>query len=42
MFNSGAWDGEVTYEIYTPSGNLGIAAGPSPVVGEIALNLCKE
>ena len=42
MFNSGAWDSEVTYQIYTPSENLGISAGPSPIVGEIALNLCKE
>ncbi|MCF6223781.1 MAG: hypothetical protein L3J34_08640 [Flavobacteriaceae bacterium] len=42
IFKSGAWDSEITFQIYTPSGNLGVSTGPSPVVGEIALNLCQE
>lgn len=41
-FVSGAWDGEVTFQIYTPSGALGADLGPSPVPGEIALFLCDE
>lgn len=41
-FVSGDWDSEVTFQIYTPSGALGFSGGPSPVVGEIALNLCNE
>lgn len=41
-FSSGAWDEEITFQIITPSGNLGVDAGPSPTVGEIALNLCNE
>ena len=42
IFNSGDWDSEVTFQIYTPSGNLGIDAGPNPVVGVFGLNLCNE
>ncbi len=39
---SGAWDSEVTFQIYAPSGNLVADVGPSPVAGEITLNLCNE
>ncbi len=42
LFNSGDWDSEVTFQIYTPSGNLGIDTGPNPVVGVFGLNLCNE
>ncbi|MBN4085395.1 hypothetical protein JYT89_03535 [Flavobacteriaceae bacterium AH-315-B10] len=41
-FISGDWDGEVTFQIYTPSGALGADLGPNPVPGEIALFLCDE
>ena len=41
-FISGAWDSEVTFIITTPSGAIGIEAGPSPIAGEIALFLCDE
>jgi hypothetical protein len=41
-FISGAWDSEVTFQIYTPSGALGADLGPSPVPGAIALFLCDE
>ncbi len=41
-FVSGSWDSEITCQIYTPSGALGAAIGPSPPVGEIALDLCNE
>jgi hypothetical protein len=41
-FISGDWDGEVTFQIYTPSGALGADLGPTPVPGLIALFLCDE
>ncbi len=41
-FVSGAFDSEVTFQIFAPSGNLVANLGPSPAVGEIALNLCNE
>ena len=41
-FTGGDYPSEVTFQIYTPSGFLGVDAGPSPPVGEIALNLCNE
>ncbi len=41
-FVSGAWDSEITYQIYAPSGNLVADHGPSPTAGEITLNLCNE
>lgn len=39
---SGDYPSEATFEIYAPSGNLVATGGPSPEVGEIALNLCNE
>ncbi len=42
IFNSGAWDEEVVFQIYMPSGTLGIDTGPNPIVGEIILNYCFE
>jgi hypothetical protein len=42
IFNSGDWDEEVVFQIYMPSGTLGIDAGPNPIVGEIILNYCFE
>jgi len=40
---SGAWDSEVTFDIYGPnSGEIIASGGPSPAEGPIALNLCKE
>ncbi|MGB0778148.1 MAG: hypothetical protein ACPGR7_08985 [Flavobacteriaceae bacterium] len=40
---SGAWDSEVTFDIYGPnSGQIIASGGPSPAAGEIALNLCME
>ncbi|MFD1293553.1 hypothetical protein ACFQ5N_06875 [Lutibacter holmesii] len=41
-FSSGDWDGEVTFQVYAPSGNLVFEGGPSPAVGPFALNLCDE
>jgi len=41
-FISGAWDSEVTFQIYTPSGATGADLGPNPVPGAIALFLCDE
>lgn len=40
-FVSGAFDGEVTYEITAPTGETAISDGPSPAVGTITLNICK-
>lgn len=42
-FESGAWDSEITFDIYGPNSGLIIASGgPSPAVGPISLNLCFE
>ena len=42
-FVAGAWPSEVTFQIIGPnSGNVIGDFGPSPAVGEIALNLCNE
>lgn len=42
-FESGAWDSEVTFNIYGPNSGVVIASGgPSPAVGPISLNLCFE
>jgi len=39
---SGSYPSECTFQITTPSGATGFEGGPSPVDGEIALNLCNE
>ncbi len=41
-FKGGDYDSEVTYQIVSPKGNVIAKGGPSPPVGEITLNLCKE
>ncbi len=41
-FISGDWDSEVTFTITSPKGNVIAKGGPSPGVGEITLDLCKE
>lgn len=42
-WNKGSWDSEVTFQILGPNNGSTIASGgPSPAVGEIALNLCFE
>jgi len=41
-WTSGSYPGECTFQIYAPSGNLIAKGGPSPIDGEIALNLCDE
>ncbi len=41
-FISGEFDSEVTYTITSGKGNVIAAAGPSPAVGPITLNLCSE
>lgn len=42
VFNSGAWDSEILYQIISPKGNVIAGFGPSPAVGPIKLDLCKE
>jgi hypothetical protein len=39
---SGDWDSEVTFQIKSPKNNIIADAGPSPAVGSIKLDLCKE
>ncbi|MTI38518.1 hypothetical protein [Fulvivirga lutimaris] len=39
---SGDWDSEVTFSITTESGNVIAKYGPSPPVGILTLDLCKE
>ena len=39
---SGDYDSEVTFQITSPSNNIIASAGPSPAVGLIKLDLCKE
>jgi len=42
-FISGDYDSEVSFEIYGPnSGNIIGSFGPTPIAGELALNLCNE
>lgn len=41
-FVSGAWDGEASFKIYAPSGNLIADVAAPPTAGPIALNLCNE
>jgi len=41
-FVSGDWDSEVTFQIKSPKNNIIANAGPSPAVGPIKLDLCKE
>jgi len=42
-FVAGSWPSEVTFEIWGPnSGQIIGAYGPSPVEGELALDLCNE
>ncbi len=42
-FVGGAWDSEVTFDIYGPnSGQVIASGGPSPADGPISLNLCFE
>ena len=41
-FVSGDWDSEVTFQIKSPKNNIIADAGPSPAVGSIKLDLCKE
>ncbi|NLP58774.1 hypothetical protein [Lutibacter sp. B1] len=41
-FTAGDYPSEVTFQIYSPSGNLIADVGPGPIEGEIALNLCDE
>ena len=42
VFNSGDWDGEVTFQIYAPNGEIASEQGPSPGVGEIPLSICPD
>ena len=42
VYNSGAWDSEVSFQITAPSGNVVADVTPSPSAGEINLNLCNE
>lgn len=39
---AGSYPGECEFTITNPSGFVGIAAGPAPVAGVLALNLCNE
>ncbi|PHN94311.1 hypothetical protein CSC80_02860 [Maribacter sp. 6B07] len=39
-FSSGDWDGEITYEIIAPTGELALSDGPTPAVGVQTLNIC--
>jgi hypothetical protein len=39
-FNSGDWDGEVTFQIIAPNGNQAGSGGPSPAVGEVIIDAC--
>jgi len=39
-FSSGDWDGEITYEIIAPTGELALSDGPTPAVGFQTLNIC--
>jgi len=39
---AGDWPSEVEFTIFAPSGNVVATGGPSPVPGEIVLNLCNE
>jgi len=42
VFVGGAWDSEVTFQIYAPSGNEVGSYGLGPTVGAIPINLCNE
>jgi len=42
VYISGAWDSEVTFQIYAPSGNIVGDYGPGPTAGPIPINLCNE
>lgn len=41
-FVSGAWDSEVSFQIYSAEGNLKADVTPSPVAGPQALNYCVD
>lgn len=41
-FISGSFDGEVTFEITAPNGEVAFEGGPSPTVGEILLSICPD
>ena len=41
-FVSGDWDSEVSFTIVSPKGNVVAKGGPSPGVGTLTLDLCKE
>ncbi|MDT7827947.1 hypothetical protein RQM65_04630 [Pricia sp. S334] len=42
VYNAGSFDGEVSFQITAPSGNVVADVVPSPSAGEINLNLCQE
>jgi hypothetical protein len=41
-FVSGDWDSEVIFTITSPNANVVAKGGPSPPVGILTLDLCKE
>jgi len=43
VFNTGAWDSEITYQLLDPSGTEVFADGPNPLIGEAftATNSCN-